>query len=243
MDLSEMPWVEHHIINSMTLYPATGMLVMAIEAGKELCEETGNAVTGFTFEDVHFKTPINFTASNDGPESQVSLREEPTKDRSSASKFSFTIRTFDNGDWSENCQGRITVHHRGKEDGWLSDHEARQQSNMAKTIRDHANACNQKISAKKMYEYLKETGYEYGPIFARCDKQRIHPTLKHATATTRLYNTPDQEYVVHPASLDAILHLAFTALTSGGCSSMATSVPSRIGCLWLSASGDRKSVV
>ncbi|KAH8426354.1 uncharacterized protein LDX57_004097 [Aspergillus melleus] len=99
---------------------------------------------------------------------------------------------------------------------------------MVKTILDHANACNRKVPSKQMYEYLKETGYEYGPIFARCDEQRIHSTLKHATATTSLYNTPDQEHVVHPASLDAIFHLAFTALTSGGCSSMATSVPSRI---------------
>ncbi|KAI2936356.1 hypothetical protein CBS63078_867 [Aspergillus niger] len=237
MDLSDMPWVEHHIVNGMTLYPATGMLVMAIEAGKELCEEEGYAVNAFTFEDVHFKTPINFTASNDGPEAQVSLREELTQDRSSASKFSFIIRTFGNDDWSENCQGHITIHHRGKEEGWLSDHEARQQKNMAKTLLDNASACSQQISAKQMYEYLKETGYEYGPIFARCDEQRIHSTLKHATATTSLYNSPNQGHVVHPASLDAILHLAFTALTSGGRSSMATSVPSRIGCLWLSASG------
>ncbi|KAJ5715852.1 polyketide synthase [Penicillium malachiteum] len=239
MDLSEMPWVEHHVVNGMTLYPATGMLVMALEAGKELCEEEGNMLNGFTFEDVHFKAPINFTASNDGPEAQVSLRKQPTKDLSSASKFSFIIRTFDNEDWSENCQGHMTIHHRGKEEGWLSDHEARQQSNMAKTIVDHANTCNQKISSNQMYEYLKEMGYEYGPIFARCDDQRIHSTLKYATATTSLYHAPDQEHVVHPASLDAILHLAFTALTSGGTSSMATSVPSRIGRLWFSASGLR----
>ncbi|KAJ5526486.1 polyketide synthase [Penicillium frequentans] len=239
MDLSEMPWVEHHVVNGMTLYPATGMLVMAIEAGRELCEEEGSAVNGFTFEDVHFMTPINFTASKDGPEAQVSLREEPTKGRSSESKFSFIIRTFGNEDWSENCQGHITIHHRAKEEQWLSDHEARQQSNMAKNILDHANACNQEISVKRMYEYLKEIGYEYGPIFARCDEQRIHSSRKYATATTSLYHTADQECVVHPASLDAIFHLAFTALTSGGRSSMATSVPSRIGSLWLSASGLR----
>ncbi|OJJ67584.1 hypothetical protein ASPBRDRAFT_135268 [Aspergillus brasiliensis CBS 101740] len=237
MELSDMPWVEHHIINGMTLYPATGMLVMAIEAGKEMCEEAGYAVDGFTFEDVHFKSPINFTASNDGPEAQVSLREEPTKDQSSATRFSFIIRTFGNDDWSENCQGHITIHHRGREEGWVSAHEARQRSNIAKTILDHANGCNEKISAKQMYEYLKEMGYEYGPTFARCEDQRIQSTLKHATAITSLYSTPDSKHVVHPASLDAILHLAFTALTSGGRSSMATSVPSRIGRLWLSASG------
>lgn len=237
MDLSEMSWVEDHIVNGMMLYPATGMLVMAIEAGKELSEEEGNAVHGFTFENVDFKTPINFTASNNAPEVQVSLRKDQTKESSSGSKFSFIIRTFGNEDWSENCQGHITIHHQGNEEQWISNHEAQQRKTIATTIFEHADACIQNVSAREMYDYLKETGYEYGPTFARCDEQRVHPTLRLATATTSLCSVKNQEHVVHPASLDAIFHLAFTALTSGGLSPMATSVPSRIGRLWLSASG------
>ena len=56
-DTNESPWIKDHKVNSRSIYPATGMVVMAIAGAKQLVDPT-RAITGFEIRDATFSHPI-----------------------------------------------------------------------------------------------------------------------------------------------------------------------------------------
>ncbi|KAI1633234.1 hypothetical protein F4809DRAFT_37100 [Biscogniauxia mediterranea] len=103
-----------------------------------------------------------------------------------------------------------------------------------------------------IYSYLRANGLEYGPLFQGVQQQRCNESGE-AIAEITLFPSPnregysDEETIIRPISLDAISHLCFAAYTAGGSRATATSVPSRISCLWVANGGlgspKRKSVI
>lgn len=233
---SEMPWVEQHVVNGVTLYPGAGMLVMAIEAAKQLASETNENIKGYLLRDVRLEGPMDLSSHGGTLETQTSLCEVHQQ-TSDTRIFEFTIRTHVNNDWRLNCRGSIAVEFHHVRDSWYTEHTNMEQHGLSKKVSDLIDGCQIQVEAKTMYSFLQKSGYEYGPAFQAAQNQYCNRRVKTATAAVSLFQETDEEHVVHPISLDAMLHLGFTALTSGGSQSVATSIPSSIACLWLSADG------
>ncbi|KAI1371682.1 putative polyketide synthase [Hypoxylon crocopeplum] len=237
--ISEIPWTEQHVINSSTLYPAAGMLAMAIEAAKQLVSET-KLVEGYTLRDIRIENPITLSANNEATEVQTSLRSIPSQDDGEPT-FEFAIRTYINDDWLLNCSGFISVEILERAGSWVKEKTAAQRSLIAMSYSDLPQLYTESVNHQHMYDFLKQAGLEYGPLFQAAQHQRYSQGVKHATAEISLFkpakDAENQRHVIHPTSLDAIMHLSFTALTFGGSLAMATSVPSRLNCLWVSNRG------
>ncbi|KAI0145929.1 putative polyketide synthase [Hypoxylon sp. NC0597] len=242
---AELPWAREHNVNGVNLYPAAGMLVMAIEAASQLMND-GRLVHGYTLRNVVFEGPMNLATST--LEVQTSLRELLPRNESGP-VFAFTIRSFAHDKWMPNCQGSISVELTLAEEpgSWCGERTYDQLRTIAHEASLRRQRCDIKVDWHSMYAYLEESGLRYGPLFQGVRKQRCNKSGE-ATAEVKLFSLPDdrkahpdEEHIIHPVSLDAILHLCFTAYTAGGSRAMATSVPSRIGCLWVSNGGLRSS--
>lgn len=241
--LKEMPWMEQHVVNGKTLYPGSGMLVMALEAAKQVLSDgpNGDKITGYTLRDVHLDAPIDLAnAGPEGLEVQTSLRERQASHGNDAASFDFTVRTYANDHWRVNCRGQVHVElseptAEGHEDSKLQTEAERRQfrNNVSEAIA----SCESEVDSSFMYSYLKINKYDYGPHFQAAQHQRCNRQKRQASSQTKLFDTLKEEHLIHPVSLDAILHLSFTALTSGGARPMATSVPSYIASLWISSKG------
>ncbi|KAI1383543.1 putative polyketide synthase [Hypoxylon trugodes] len=231
---SEMPWVSGHTIGHSILYPGAGMLVMAIEAAKQL--NSTEMVNGYTLRDIQFESSMNLTAGAGQLEVQTSLHEI-TRPNQSGPGYEFTIRTYSNDDWVINCRGLLFVEISKPDTDWISERSAERRQDIAKSYTSLVSNCTTPVDSQQMYSYLGRCGYQYGSEFQGAQHQYCHETQKQATAKVSLSNILEENHVIHPTSLDAIFHLAFTALTAGGSKAMATSVPSRIDCLWLSNQG------
>lgn len=231
---SEMPWTEQHVVNGITLYPGAGMLVMAIEAAKQL--HTNDCCDGFTLQDVHLEGAMDLSASGGNLEVQISLRRlEDSK--ANEPRYDFSIRSYADGSWTTNCRGAIGVGVINGPDSWKSTVKTAQRCKIAQDLSHSISMCQQPVNYQHMYNYLKRSGYEFGPVFQAAREQRLNGPLGQATAQIRTYASSHEDCIVHPVSLDAALHLCFTSFTAGGMRPMATSVPSYIRSLWISSTG------
>ncbi|KAK6860758.1 polyketide synthase [Apiospora arundinis] len=227
----EMPWTEHHVVNGETLYPGAGMVVMAIEAAKQLNRDAN--IDGFTLKGVRIEAAMDLSASKGICEVQTSLRQL------SGLTYEFVVKTYVDDNWTDNCRGTITVALApdSPEEDWDGSRKASEKQRIVTDLCDSIAACQQPVDHHNMYGFLKRTGYEFGPLFQGARNQRCNGALKQAAADVKLYSSSEEPHVVHPVSLDAIFHLCFTSFTAGGTRPMATSVPSGIGTLWVANTG------
>ncbi|KAF7588746.1 hypothetical protein BBP40_005272 [Aspergillus hancockii] len=91
--LSEMPWVKDHQINGTILYPAAGMVVMAIEAAKQLAI-TGRQISGFNVKDVILHAAIPIHGQDEAVETAFHML--PIKQLMSASSQCRLLRELSN---------------------------------------------------------------------------------------------------------------------------------------------------
>ncbi|RYP06667.1 hypothetical protein DL765_009401 [Monosporascus sp. GIB2] len=240
---ADMPWVEQHVVNGSVLYPAAGMIVMATEAARQLCEGGSKPIKGYSLRDVHFNAAMDLTSSNGSLEVQTTLREADVVALNQAT-FEFTIHTCKEQKWTLNCRGYLTVELMGASDSWEMQTMNAQREAVARRFMNKHSQCVEFVDSEKMYAFLQRSGLEYGPEFQALRHQRIDHALR-ATAEVDLFQISEdgdtaannELHVVHPVSLDAILQLSFTALTSGGSRPMATGVPVFVKYLWISNRG------
>ncbi|KAH9984908.1 ketoacyl-synt-domain-containing protein [Xylariaceae sp. FL0662B] len=232
--LSEMPWIEQHIINNTVLYPGSGMLVMAIEASKQLVADSNLDILDYTLRDIRIEGPMDLSANNGILESQVSLERVDSSPQTPV--FKFTIRSISKDDWVVNCRGYISVGLKGNTgDDWTRKRTARHRRTAEAEIARVFGYCRSVIDRRSMFAVLSRCGLDYGPLFQAVQKDPIRYDEREGLAGSEvaLFRelSSDEDHVIHPISLDAILRVSYAAFTAGGSRPMSTSIPSRIGCL------------
>ncbi|KAF3768165.1 FabD/lysophospholipase-like protein, partial [Cryphonectria parasitica EP155] len=108
---SEIPWVLDHVIDGNVLYPAAGMLVMAIEAIREMTEGV-NHVEGYSIQDVDLLSAMDLTANKGCIEVETTLRARHDPHGSSSLHcYDFSIKSFNalKNDWTLNCRGIVAA--------------------------------------------------------------------------------------------------------------------------------------
>ncbi|RDA90934.1 hypothetical protein CP533_5339 [Ophiocordyceps camponoti-saundersi (nom. inval.)] len=237
MRMSEMSWAEHHVINGTTLYPGAGMLAMAVEAAKQLVIETSERkLHGYTLRDVCFENAIDLSSTSGFPEVQTSLRKLDSGN-SDSPLFAFAIRTHNGGEWISNCRGFIHIEFHESHHSWMRRRLDAQRKKTVKRLDSLLSSCRTPVPSQKMYLFLRECGYHYGPSFQAAHNQHCNEQRREATADVYLSKLSEGDHVFHPTSLDAMLHICFTAFSAGGTAPMATSIPSHIRCIWISNDG------
>jgi acyl transferase domain-containing protein len=238
--LSEMPWVEDHKVNGQIVYPATGMLVMAVEAVKQIAS---HPVEGFFIKEAVLSKALIIPEASEGIEVQTHLRRLYSTASRNPSSFEFACYSFGDEDWHEHCRGVVSVDYKQP----VSDVDGgkeRFQRNLA--FRDRFSAavdrCTTAVERVHMYEFLQSHIHlTYGPGFQRLDALKRSDDLE-AIAEVDVFDVISsnpgsdiQSHVAHPATLDATAQLVYVALTRGGERSIPTTVPTRIENLWLSS--------
>lgn len=237
--ISEMPWVEDHRINGSLIYPGAGMLVMAIEAANQMADKT-RTVVGFTLKDVSFYEALNIPLGSQGVETHLYLRQSRGP-ANSATWTEFRICSMERGDWQENCCGFIRTEY--KVDQGRMGYKMDVQDELAQFRQLHESfrpASNELFDHSMLYETLQKSGFEFGSSFHRVHNG-IFDDKFNARADVSVYEWPSSQYpqphVIHPCTLDGILHVCVAALAQGGRKSISTDIPSSIKRLWISRTG------
>ncbi|KAF2822312.1 polyketide synthase-like protein [Ophiobolus disseminans] len=240
--LSEKPFLKDHQVSGLVMYPAASMLVMAIEAMRQMESNDTDKIRGYRVRDVTFSRAISLCSGPQGTEIQLTLRPAHDKTSKSGGAWSeFTLFVYEGTSWSECCRGAIAVEFEEHTHPFAVDeHEMFLEAEM-NTLRHGREQCQSAIDIDKAYSIFKTSGIEYGPAFQGMQQLRWNKDGQ-ATATVDLHHwrahvedTYCEPYLVHPATMDALFQLMLPALSNGGEVPFPTGVPTRVFNAWISA--------
>ena len=240
---SEMPWIEDHVINGALIYPGAGMLVMAIEAANQLVKED-SGVVGFEATDVAFKRPLHIPQNSVGAETRLVIQVRQDSSQPLRYKSKFRLFTYDQGDWQECCNGYIRARYEEKENEVDNGKETREElASFVKKSDELQKACSKPVNVTQFYIGLNDSGLGLGPAFHRVSHVAFDDSddIMEIHATIDPFHWPEQEYpedhIIHPTTLDAILHVGFAAPSQGGEKRTPTMIPTFIRSLFVRKKG------
>ncbi|ETS73046.1 hypothetical protein PFICI_15221 [Pestalotiopsis fici W106-1] len=221
--ISDLPWLQHHVVQSEILYPAAGLLVMVTEAMRQLDDETGESSGGYAMSDVDLSTAVIISGSGEPLEIQLVIKEpSPSGDGDFAHReFVFYSRSR-SGSWVKHCRGKVAASHH------LT------QSTLAGGL-DLV-----PMDVGHFYKFVERCGPTLGPAFRNAT--RLSGGDLSAEATIMI---PDivamspssfaSSCLVHPTVLDACFHPAWAALPNELLGKIGLSVPRTITNLFIDA--------
>ncbi|PGH03618.1 hypothetical protein AJ79_07309 [Helicocarpus griseus UAMH5409] len=240
--VSELPWVEDHKVEGKILYPGAGILVMAIEAAKQVADPN-RGVEGYNLKDVLFHTELGIPTSSEGVETRfcmTALRDSSSKD---VGWFEFRLYSNDGDKWIEHSQGYIQIdyHEQGSTSIGSSNEKSEKATQHTQTYRTGRAACNISVSTNFMYQM--GSGYNFGPAFHRLTNV-ASGGIGYAAADISLYpwggdqQAPyAQPHVIHPTSFDGVFQSTIVALSGGEATHIPVLLPTRVNKIWVSNFG------
>ena len=237
------PWISDHKSNDSVLYPASGMIVMAIEAMRQLVGQS-RPVRGFMVKEIFIHRALLLALETEGTETEISLNLPKGGGKDLLSSADFHISALWNGEWADICEGSIATEFEEASTEMANDSEKKALLQHHRKIhRQGVGRCRNMVeSTRKLYEFAAATGYGFGPTFQTMHAVS-HSGENDAAATVYLREWKDkvskdaqitQNHLIHPTTLDGVFQGTIVALTKGGTESCPTMVPTRIRSLWIS---------
>ncbi|GKT50772.1 reducing polyketide synthase PKS1 [Colletotrichum spaethianum] len=203
--ISENPWIQDHRVQKTIVYPAAGMVTMALEAASQLsCNMTD--VLGFHLTSLRIEKAMIVPSSAYGLEYSLNLKQIPTKaDADPQWEFVIYSKPGD-GPWIRHADGSIKIRRRTGALPVTSEHAQRYAQIQA--------LCGKSLPPRQLYELLDVVGLNYGPCF-----QNVVSISTHQNTCISRVRIPDTKskmpanfeypHVIHPATLDAMFQTLF----------------------------------
>jgi acyl transferase domain-containing protein/NADPH:quinone reductase-like Zn-dependent oxidoreductase/SAM-dependent methyltransferase len=218
---SENPWIREHKVQGDILYPGTGMLVMAIEAANQLAQDTNaDEVYGFELRDVSIDTALRVPDTEKGIEvmTQLHNRRIGTRAAPSSTLYEFTVSSWSEemSSWCAHARGLISVTFRSFSPSM--DHElALDRERYVSSVAEARRVC-QKPARSFVYDTVETIGMKYGPTFRNMTElfaghNSSYGVIKVPNTKATMPKEFEFPYVVHPATLDSVLHLVFPSIS------------------------------
>ncbi|KAI1425063.1 polyketide synthase [Xylaria sp. FL1777] len=248
--VSENPWTEQHMVSGALLYPAAGMLVMAIEGSRQLAERSNpeKKIKGFRFSEVSFKTALVVPDDAMGIESHLYIR--PVKQaaiENTASQWNeFQVCTAqDDDEWREHCRGQVLIEYDEPDtivDGGREEQLLR--NSCTSSIDEARKNCTTGIASEDVYDAWKSVGLVFGKLFQTVtdlfvDHNSGQALSKISSTVPLLKKLMPYEYIqphlIHPTTLDAAMQVCLAPIISNPEQKVGNAIiPTFINELWVS---------
>lgn len=239
---SEMPWVLDHKITGTVLYPAAGMLVMAVEGAKQLCDG-GRRISGFSLTDVTLSSAIQIPADKGSVETDFHMRPEKALTAKDTDGFRFSVHSYDGERWLENCSGSIQVVYAREHEGMTTEKNLQDElfQSQAQNYRSAENQATSTSTGESLYPFMEESGYAYGPTFQRIVSLASNPH-DCAQVVGDIHTFPSNgTETIHPTTLDGIIQTSIWTQRVSGKPLSVTMVPTYLKKLWILAQAEDSS--
>ncbi|PVH98548.1 hypothetical protein DM02DRAFT_657248 [Periconia macrospinosa] len=240
--LSELPWAEDHKINGAIIYPAVGMIVMAIEASKQLADPH-RSIKGYKVTDVKILAPLNIPTNSQGVETSVCLIPLQGELARDASSWRFSLYSHEKNDWLINCRANIEIEYEEEDD---AVNEGKQELELLEDrVADFRHALSTQCRSgtkEQFYANARKSGYDYGPQMQPMSNVTYSESRGgQCTADVSCFQWREddgrnhrQEHVVHPITLEGLLHVCVSTFTRLTSQVLSTAVPVEVESMWIS---------
>lgn len=228
-------------INGTILYPGAGMVVMGIEAAKQLADPS-RPISGFNVRDVAFRAAIRVPSGAQGIETNFHLRPAKNMESKRSGWFDFNVCTFENEAWIDNCTGSVQIVYGDKEEEMEKALAVELQAAQRDAYSAAAQTSKLTMRGEKLYHTLEDSGYGYGPAFQLVQELSQGRAEAEVTALVQNFSTSLGE-TIHPTTLDAILQTAIWAAVPSETDRIPTAVPTYIETLWVDSHARSSTVL
>ncbi|KAF5531595.1 polyketide synthase [Fusarium napiforme] len=218
-------WTGDHKISDTVLFPASGMLLMAIEAAQEMVP-ADRAVFGYNIEKAEFLNPIIVPETwEDRLETQVRLQViEKQRDP----KFGVSIFTYSRGEWVECFTTSISVEY---QDTNRNGERRVNHEHIRGRYQRVVEICTSSIDSSVFYHDAAGVGLQYGDWFQLMRNIKWDGKTSAVAHVDLSQSRFDINSFVHPAVLDQ----AFQVLRASSGQQPAANVPVRLENAWFSS--------
>ncbi|TQN73231.1 Highly reducing polyketide synthase SAT13 [Colletotrichum shisoi] len=204
--ISENPWIQDHQVQKTIVYPAAGMVTMALEAASQLSQGMED-VLGFHLTGLRIERAMIIPSSAYGLEYSLNLKQLPVK-AGADPEWEFAIYSkSEDGPWIRHADGNIRVRRQAGALPFAT-------SGLAQRYTEIRRVCDKSLPPRQLYEILDIVGLNYGPCF-----QNVVAISTHQNSCVSKVRIPDTKskmpanfehpHVIHPATLDAMFQTLF----------------------------------
>ncbi|KAH7385277.1 hypothetical protein DE146DRAFT_621768 [Phaeosphaeria sp. MPI-PUGE-AT-0046c] len=217
--LDDLPWLRHHQLQGVTLFPISGFLVMAIEAAAQISQLDNTQHASIEINDLIVKTPVALTEE----ELEMTITLRPCHHSTDiARSHEFIIRSWSkNKGWAEHCTGETVVF--SKEVNEVDGERTKQarQGKLNAICAAAVSTANQPVRTEDLYEQLSKITVVYGPSFQGL--KSCHASCRSARAQLVVPDTvgemphhTETNYVLHPALIEQLISMYWPMFSVNG---------------------------
>ncbi|KAI0857200.1 polyketide synthase [Xylaria cubensis] len=241
ISISENPWLLDHKVFDDILYPAAGMLVMAIEASRQISDPK-KSLKSFKFSDVSFQQALK-VPSEGGVESHFYLRPCVEVDSLHGIGWNeFQLFTLVEDEWIENCRGYVHLEYMDEVLRTTNGFQKPPQTSILNGVTEEHGGLSA-ISKEQVYSTFKNCGNMFGPQFQTLEeiwvssKSMTRATVKNPIQTIKASMPYQhiQSHIIHPVDLDGIIQATLVPLICNSSHLPTAFVPFYAKELWISA--------
>ncbi|KAI9640185.1 hypothetical protein NHQ30_011422 [Ciborinia camelliae] len=218
----DMPWLRDHKMQSMTVYPMSGYIAMALEAASQRAKLRDILFDKFELREISVIRPLVISEGS-VIETNITFRPHAEGTRSSSDlwdEFRIFSWTSDRN-WTEHCRGLISV---VKKEGSnvINNVKLREdaKTELKARIDVITTGSSVPVEVTAMYENLLNIGAGYGPLFQGLEN--CSGSENHATADLVIPDTAsvmpmeyEQDFIIHPATLDLFIQIVWPIFGAG----------------------------
>lgn len=245
LSIQTLPWLRDHAVDNRLIFPAAGYIAMAIEAKKQISldRRPTRTIRSYVLKDIAFSKVLEIPESSNGVEIILSLRHsvgDTNWDALSWEEFRVCSISL-GGVTNEHCHGCIMVEAGSVPESMDSVHQYKSGAAGVQHElhpRDVEKTPFTSIDPKRMYEDWQAQGHYRGRTFSLIkeidveDFQAAGRLVIGQTAAS-MPGSLMQPHVIHPTTLDALIHSSLIVYGRTCCRSLI--FPVRIDELIISA--------
>jgi acyl transferase domain-containing protein/NADPH:quinone reductase-like Zn-dependent oxidoreductase len=215
--LEDLPWLEHHKVQSLTVFPMSGFITMAVEAASQRAAEAEKSFDKYKLRDVSIIAPLVLADAD--VEMTTTLRPDQEDVHGSWEEFRICSWSKAQG-WKEHCKGFVCVEN--QECNGVDDHRLEQEAEdlLKSTISEVNSRASASVQTAKLYETLENLGVTYGPTFQGITKCTTSDDCSKAEIVvpdiaSEMPNHHITPAVFQPALLESLISM-FWPIADGG---------------------------
>ena len=215
--LDDLPWLRHHKIQSLTIFPMAGFIAMALEAAAQRAASRGSPFHKLELKNVSITKPL--VIPDKDTEMTITLRPRQEASTDPWDEFRICSWSSEQG-WTEHCTGLVAALEAAENevDGGRQARDAEDRLRSAFSGGDKPEAVS--VLPTAMYDTLTELGVAYGPLFqgvTACQASDSHAVgdITVPDVAKEMPNGHLTATILQPAFLESIIEMYWPILGAG----------------------------
>lgn len=228
--LDDVPWLRHHQIQGVTIFPISGFLVMALEAMGQQAQALNLEFESLEVQDLIVKVPALLTEED----LEMTTMLQPHSQAHRKTSFEFHIRSWSrNMGWTENCTGIVSafLDKVNEVDGkrFVDVKQRRLNSRITKTVQSAVEPVNMQAT----YKRLADIGVSYGATLqglqdCQASSSASSARIPVSDTVSEMPEHHESKYILHPTAFEQLIIMYWLVLKASG-SLDTVHLPSSIG--------------